>query len=235
MPLVPVPSDPHPSAIELEDWWFAQQPQPPGAPTVDRAPADLLEVGEHLRTCGRCAAHLTALEEERSAFLAALPPSEMLPRPRRRPPRLLTWAAVLLVGFLLGWLVTAPRTDDSPELRAKGSGPALQVSTTDGDAPSAGDTVRFSVSLPDGGYPLLVVVQEDGARSLAYPPDPSAQQPIPAGTPVLLPGGAVLDGYAGREELWMWVSPSPPDASAVRDALSGRTAPDATALLREAP
>jgi len=242
MALEPLSVDRHPSRIELEDWWFAQQPQPPGAPTVERAAADLLEIGQHVTGCGDCGAALAALEDERRAFLDAHPLDDLLgdapidaPAPANRLRWLLPLVAVLALGFFLGTWVTGGSTpQDEPGLRPKGGGATVQVTDTRGApiTPVAGDVVRFSVRLETPGYPLLVVVQADGATSVAYPPDLHAQRAVPAGEPLLLPGAAALDGYAGREEVRMWVAESPWTDAAIEER---GAEPLATTVLREAP
>lgn len=238
MALEPVTVDRHPTRIELEDWWFAQQPQPPGAPAVERAAADLLEIGEHVHGCGHCSDALARLEDERRAFLDAHPLDDLLgdvvvSAPPRRLPWLVALAAVLVLGFFLGTWATAPQDATEPGLRAKG-GAILQVTDAQG-APilaAAGDVVRFSVHLEIPGYPLLLVVQDDGASSVAYPADGAAQRLVPAGEALLLPGAAALDDYAGREEVRLYLAESPWTRDAIADV--DRKDPVATAVLREA-
>ena len=98
----------HPTALEVEDWFFARAGEV-GLPGPIRSTGDLAEIGAHVERCEVCQARVRGLEAERAAFLEQHPPEallgpafEALERPS--PPRwgrraMLAAAAVLLVGL----------------------------------------------------------------------------------------------------------------------------------------
>ena len=239
----------HPTALEVEDWFFARGGEA-GLPGPSRSAGDLAEIGAHVDRCDHCLARVRALEAERASFLEAHPPESLLgpaldaldrPVPVRRGRRaLLAVAAVLLIGLGIGLGRGLP---DRSDLRPKGDAADLVVLVHAGDRwlpaaerpPVAGDEVRWSVRLDQPAWPLIVLEQSDGQRFVAWPARLADQQEVPAGGPVVLEGAAVLDDFAGREELSLFLADGAWTAAAV-DAIIGAAdgrQPAARAVLRE--
>lgn len=251
MVLQPVRDEGHPSALEVEDWFFARSEGGPGLPGVHRSAGDLAEIGAHVQGCDHCNERLRQLEGDRDRFLERHPPGTLLgpaleslerpPAPPRAPRRaLLAVAALLLVGLGIGLGRGLP---DDPDLRPKGDGADLVVLVQDDGrwlpaaerTPTAGDEVRWSVRLDEPAWPLIVLEQSDGRRFVAWPARLADQQRVPASGPVVLEGAAVLDDFAGREELSLMLADEAWTTAVVDAIIAGTDGrqPAARAVLRE--
>ena len=252
MTLEPLRDEGHPSALEVEDWWFARRSTgEPGLPGVTRSTVDLAEIGAHVDRCESCQDRIRHLEDDRERFLELHPPDSLLgpavqalergPTRLRGPRRaLLAVAALLLLGLGIGLGRGLP---DRQDLRAKGGDVELVVLVHDAERwlpaaerlPVAGDEVRWSVRLDEPAWPLIVLEQSDGQRMLAWPARLADQQEVPAGGPVILEGAAVLDGFAGREELSLHLASKAWTAAEAEAIIAGTDGlqPAARAVLRE--
>ncbi len=239
----------HPTALEVEDWFFARAGEV-GLPGPIRSTGDLAEIGAHVERCEVCQARVRGLEAERAAFLEQHPPEallgpafEALERPS--PPRwgrraMLAAAAVLLVGLGIGLGRGIP---DQPDVRARGDDADLVVLVREGGRwlpsaerpPAAGDEVRWSVRLQEPAWPLIVLEQSDGQRFVAWPGRLADQREVPAVGPVVLEGAAVLDDFEGREELSLFLADEAWTAAVVDAIITGADGrqPAARTVLRE--
>jgi hypothetical protein len=252
MSLEPLRDEGHPSPLEVEDWWFAgQRPVEAGSPGVGRSPGDLAEIGAHVSNCDHCRDRVRTLESERESFLDSHPVGDLLGpalEALERSPRrgtgtrraLLAVAAVLLIGLGIGLGRGLP---DRPGLRARGAGADLLVLVHDTGrwlpaaerTPRAGDEVRWSVRLEEPAWPLIVLEQSDGERFVAWPARLAEQVEVPAGGPVILEGAAVLDDFAGREELSLFLGDQAWTSAVVDGIIAGTDGrqPAAHTVLRE--
>src|SRR5262249_5329207 len=162
-------------------------------------PADAAhEVQAPLDSCERCRAAATELE--RDAAQAELPPLRL---PRRAG---LRWALVAGVAAAAGFaLVAAPRGE-----RIKGSGLALHMFVQHegqvrrggpGEIVSAGDAVRFAVTLPERAHVAVLSLDPRGRASVYFPLGARAEA-VGAGSEVALPLATRLDAAQGTERLF---------------------------------
>jgi len=198
---------------------------------MTRCPSDLeLEamlvgaapIAGHVRLCAACAARLSEMrrlgeEFDRDVFPRTVEAVIEGAAGRRRLVRPFVWAgplaamaAALVLFFSRG--VVPPGSylgAKGPTLSLEGfvrtPGGARPVS--EGEAVEAGAGLRFEIRAARTCQLWIVSTDSSGQVSVIYPPaDPNGAQ-VPAGKPVALPGGAVLDGRSGPERFFAVCAP----------------------------
>jgi hypothetical protein len=191
---------------------------------VTRCPSDLeLEVvlrrpgrrPDHLSACPRCAARLAELERLGDEFQRVVFPATVgaviarAPRPRRSGP--LLWLAPLAAAAAVALVLV--RTGGPPAGYLGSKGPVLALAAfaqepsgahalADGDVVPAGAGLRFEVRVARPCRVWVVSIDAEGQVSRIYPPAGAEGAALGAGGPVVLPGGAVLDGRPGPERFF---------------------------------
>jgi hypothetical protein len=139
-------------------------------------------------------------------------------------------ASAVLVMLVLWW----PGEPRPPEegIRTKGAvrllvfrkkGEAFEP-TASGERFSPGDVVKFGVSVPAEGHLMVLGVEADGERYVAFPADGSElSRPVQAttGPGEALPGAVELDDSMGEERLHLVFCKGPFDARQVGRAADG--------------
>jgi anti-sigma factor RsiW len=191
---------------------------------VTRCPSDLeLELvlrrpglrSGHLAACPRCAARLAEMERLDDEFHRDVFPATVdavvarAPRPRR--PRPLLWLAPLAAAAAVALVLV--RTGGPPAGYLGSKGPVLALAAfaqapggahplADGDVVPAGAGLRFEVRLARPCRIWVVSIDAEGQVSRIFPPAGEEGAALGAGGPVVLPGGAVLDGRPGPERFF---------------------------------
>ncbi|MCB9546952.1 MAG: hypothetical protein H6706_14020 [Myxococcales bacterium] len=143
---------------------------------------------------------------------AAPPPARRWPAWLRAP---WAWSAIAVGAAAAAAVVIAVRPPVSaPTVRAKGAlklmvfrqvGDDEAVEAISGDAFHAGDRLKFKVSLPEAGRVRVAGVDAEGTLYTAWPlPEHAgADEVLPAGDAVFLPGAVALDDAPGPEQLFL--------------------------------
>jgi hypothetical protein len=193
---------------------------------MTRCPSDLeLEAllrapaagGGHVLACPRCAARVAEMrrlgeEFEREVF----PPTVeavVAGATRSRAPRLLARLAPLAAAAAAAalFLLLRPGGPAGDRLAVKGppltlvayrAAPGGARAVTDGETVPAAAGLRFEVRPARACNLWIVSADAAGHVSRIYPPAGKEGVKVQAGGPVVVPGGAVLDGRAGPERFF---------------------------------
>jgi hypothetical protein len=175
---------------------------------------------EHVAGCERCKERLARMEEEGRHFHQFVYPAtlEGLEQAPRRSWRLLLAPAGLLAAAAL---VLVARRPDADYVGTKGGALKLTVYAggasgarplADGEPVPASAALRFKVQTSAPCVLTLLSVDDSGQVSRIYGPAPASGE-------ATLPGGAVLDGRAGRERFFAICSPEDLPAASLHESV----------------
>jgi hypothetical protein len=171
----------------------------------------------HVFACPRCAVRIAELrrlgeEFERDVFPATVE-AVVAAAARPRAPRRAAWIAPLAAAAVAAAAVLAVRTGQLGGDRLGLKGPSLALvayrqapdgvrALADGEIVPAAAGLRFEVRPARSCNLWIVSADAAGHVSRIYPPSGEEGAKVEAGAPVVVPGGAVLDGRAGPERFF---------------------------------
>ena len=191
------------------------------------------QIRGHLADCARCAKAFSRMEREAQAFFASVPlepfalavKAKLRVQERRRwaGPAALALAAALALGLLASPL-QAVLNGPSHGNRSKGDlldvyvgGAGAPRIAQNGEALAPGERIRLGYHGAEGGYLLVLSLDESGEVTPLYPEQGRSLKAEPGNQVHMLPESVELTGR-GLERLVMLFSDQPLEVEAAREA-----------------